>query len=280
MAEEKINNPIPLRGKNLRITRKPENHPKAKLRADALFNFMTDLEFLEKVLNTCMLSPRYCVEDVKYLKLKGIHQVAFPMKCFCDINLHNLQEHIKWYGQYAIGLSKDFGIERGLQPIKYVNKNSDLIKGYSERFNSALKESERGDSSNEAYRDYLLMELLFMKPYEGRMIPRGKRNSQTKCFMDENEWRFVPQDSKLKLLVGEPALSDSQIESKEWWNKTIEAWDLVSLQFGYDDIKYIIIPNRRDFDSLRKDVFSGIPSDVRDVLLSRCIIWDDWKGDF
>ena len=36
------------------------------------------------------------------------------MKCFCDINMHKLDEHLSWYGYYGIGLTKE-------TPLLYTN---------------------------------------------------------------------------------------------------------------------------------------------------------------
>lgn len=40
-----------------------------------------------------MISPRYCSEDIEYLKIDGIKKMAYPMRCFCDISLPTLDEY-------------------------------------------------------------------------------------------------------------------------------------------------------------------------------------------
>ena len=64
-----------------------------------------------------MISPRYCVEDISYLKIPKLKRIAFPMKCFCDINMHRLDVHLGWYGYYGLAFSKEWGMSRGIQPI-------------------------------------------------------------------------------------------------------------------------------------------------------------------
>ena len=79
--------------------------------ADTLFNFMKEREFLERTIKNKKISARYCKENVEYLNL-GISEIAFPMKCFCDINMHKLGEHLGWYGYYGIPESLKTEIRR------------------------------------------------------------------------------------------------------------------------------------------------------------------------
>lgn len=85
-----------------------------KQTADTLFNFMKEREFLERTIKNKKISARYCKENVEYLNL-GISEIAFPMKCFCDINMHKLGEHLAWYGYYGIAFSKKWGMKQGIR---------------------------------------------------------------------------------------------------------------------------------------------------------------------
>lgn len=57
--------------------------------ANSLFQFMTELEYLKETLSKMAFFPRYCEEDISYLRLsnKGgnIDKVACAEKCFCDL---------------------------------------------------------------------------------------------------------------------------------------------------------------------------------------------------
>ncbi len=81
-------------GKVKTTKEKKNTHTPSKIQADTLFTFMTDYEYLMPLLRSRMISPRYCEEDIRYLKIKGIKRIAYPMKCFCDINMHRLEEHL------------------------------------------------------------------------------------------------------------------------------------------------------------------------------------------
>ena len=76
------------------IKRKKDIHIPSKIQADTLFTFCTKLEYLKSPIKSKMISPRYCKEDIKYLNIPKLRQIAYPMKCFCDINMHKLDEHL------------------------------------------------------------------------------------------------------------------------------------------------------------------------------------------
>lgn len=72
-------------------------HTPSTIQADTLFTFASQLEYLIAEIKRKMLSPRYCEEDVRYLKIRNLKKIAYPMKCFCDINMHRLDVHLEWY---------------------------------------------------------------------------------------------------------------------------------------------------------------------------------------
>lgn len=107
---------------------------KPKQSANTLFRFFTKKEYLFNVIKNSALNPRYYVENVEYLNIER-KKVAYPMICFCDINLHKISGHIDFYGKYGIAFSKEWGKMKGIQPIQYINPNSILSKDFSEVFN-------------------------------------------------------------------------------------------------------------------------------------------------
>ena len=85
-------------------------HVPSAIQADTLFTFMPRLDFLLPTIKTAMIFPRYCEEDISYLGIEGFSKIAYPMKCFCDINMHRLEAHLSCYGYYGIAFSKEWGI--------------------------------------------------------------------------------------------------------------------------------------------------------------------------
>ncbi len=51
---------------------------------------------------------------------------AIPMVCFCDLPLSQIRKHTKTYGEYALGLSKEWAIKKQINPVLYTYPNSDL----------------------------------------------------------------------------------------------------------------------------------------------------------
>lgn len=264
------------------ITEKNYRHTPSRIQADTLFTFMTRMEFLVKCIEKSMLSPRFCEEDISYLKIPKYKKVAFPMKCFCDINMHRLDEHLSWYGYYGLAFTKAWGMQRGIQPIQYINPDSDLRKSFSKAFAAALKADSKNESKAQCkLKDYILHEMMYYKPYEGRIKNRNTGKNSRKCFTDECEWRFIP-DVKLfdfqeiyidKTIINSGALN----EYSNYMNGVPE----VSLSFEYSDIKYIIVKTNDDLNELRHRIAGlGKTADETYQLISKVIVWDNSKGDF
>ena len=102
-------------------------------------------------------------------------------------------------------------VEKGIQPLEYVNKNSVLCKDFSAAFTEAMQSEEDSPAV-----DFLLTQMLYMKPIEGTM-PRDKGEIK-KNFTDECEWRYVPHVSALGL---PPAVTDREIAGVSVLNATL-----------------------------------------------------------
>ena len=252
-----------------------------KLNANTLFSFSRKLEYIIDYLKKKTLPARYVVEDISYLKIPNFDKIAFPMKCFCDINFHQLEEHLNWYGSYGIAFSKQWGMEQGIQPLQYINVNSCLRKDFSEAFMCA-KKIDPDNQSNEvtALKGFLIHQLMFYKPYSGKN-KNANGEEKEKCFTDECEWRFVPDVSQLEF---SQIIYDKSIMGDDTLNILSNALGIspeASLRFEYDDIKYIIIKTQDDFKEFIKELNKIIPSnDDRMNIVSKIIIWEKSEGDF
>ena len=56
---------------------KQKRHTPSTIQADTLFTFTPKLEFLIPYIKNKMISPRYCVEDIRYLKIPKLKKIAF-----------------------------------------------------------------------------------------------------------------------------------------------------------------------------------------------------------
>ena len=260
---------------------KKSSHTPSKIQADTLFNFTTKLDYLITSIKNSMLSPRYCIEDIKYLKLP-IKKIAYPMRCFCDINLHRLDSHLEWYGYYGLAFSKEWGMKKHIQPVQYINPDSKLCKDFSVAFKAALKSKpQKAVSAESKMKNFLLHEMMYYKPYEGKIINRVTKKSLKKCFTDECEWRFIPD---VTVENYEEAYYDDTIVNDVILldlSNSMEGNEKISIKFEYSDLKYIIIKTFDDFKKLTAEIeLLGLDEITKHELISKIIIWDASKEDF
>ncbi len=94
-------------------------------KSHTLFHFTKSSETLHKILLGGFW-PRYCLEDVRWLEYEEFDFVAYPMVCFCDIPLSRIDEHVEFYGEYGIGVTKEWAESIKATPIQYVSKDNHL----------------------------------------------------------------------------------------------------------------------------------------------------------
>lgn len=236
--------------------------------ADTLFHFVDRLDYLLPIIEKSAIIPRYCTEDIDYLKINK-DKIAYPMVCICDINLHKMQEHISFYGGYGIAFSKKWGIEKGIQPLQYINPKSLLRQDFSEAYQYAYQ----AETSTPA-QDFLLSQMFYFKAIDGTM----ERNGDTvqKNFTDECEWRFIPDVSSIAL---PQAIDEDDLFVKEVLNKTLAGAEKCWLQFNADDVKYIILNSTEEFAKVSEVIKSKkLGTSESDKLISKVIIWSEiWR---
>ena len=238
--------------------------------ANTLFRFFGKIDYLLQAIERRALVPRYYGENVEYLEIDHT-TIAYPMICFCDITVHRLQSHLDVYGEYGIAFSKPWGIAHGIQPLQYINKYSVLRKDFSAAFTSAMKEEGRTDTA-----DFLLTQMLFIKPIEG-IMRRDDKDIQ-KNFTDECEWRFIPNVSQIDLPL---IIAEEDTASSGVLNDTIETHEQCWLKFDLSDVKYIIIKTEDDFESLCSLVNRTVDDETTRLhLISKVIIWNNAREDF
>lgn len=298
--------------------------------ANTLFNFMDRFVYLETILQTKAIIPRYCIEDIEYLGIETkevkFKKIAVLQKCFCDLSIVNLTKkfylkgigeeydllsseekenvsknntHPKFYGEFAIGLSKVWGEENKLHPIHYINEKSTYIKEYRELFNIFIED----DNIKDEYIKDILNRISFMKPIRGimgRSIMREGIDSYTtinflKNFHDEKEWRYVPNISQLSEkgldnIIANPNILDNKEYIKEI-NENLEkdSYNTLWLKYKYEDIKYIIVPDsksRNDIINTIINIPKGNFEDQIDImaqkhlLISKIIVLEQLEEDW
>lgn len=242
-----------------------------KQSANSLFRFFEKSDFLFETIEKSALIPRYYPETVDYLNIK-MHHIAYPMICFCDINLHRIDEHISLYGGYGIAFSKVWGIEKGIQPMHYVNPRSFLCNDFSLAFNASIK-----SDTEDAAQNYLLSQMYYLKPLTGTMLRNEKEISR--IFTDECEWRYIP--NVLVESLPQAVTDKEQFSINKSLNPTLASKDSCWLKFTYEDVKHIILQKDEDFKAFCTLLDNHtISIETKKKLISKVIIWNDSKGDF
>src|SRR5450759_4535673 len=90
-----------------------------RLSSDTLFHYTSKLENLKSILKDGL---EHHLIDEK-LPHRGFENHNYIV-CFCDILLENASYHKKVYGNYAIGLTKEWGINNKVTPMRYIHNNS------------------------------------------------------------------------------------------------------------------------------------------------------------
>lgn len=248
--------------------------------ANTLFHFMKKQEYLNSILRRRAIIPRYCVETIDYLSIKNgtrlFNEVAILQKCFCDIPFQKLADsfavnvvsdvykllskdewadleknntHFAYYGEYAIAFSKSWGEKKHLQPVHYLNKDSQYAKDFSALFDRVFQD----DDIPEEYSQDVINRLAYIKPLRGimkRKITRSDSSPVTieiyKNFHDEREWRYVPNVEALTALNTESIIANPNIiPLADEISKGLEQdrYKKLWIDFSYDDIRYIIVPD-------------------------------------
>lgn len=297
--------------------------------ANTLFHFMRKVDYLKDALTRRALVPRYCMENIEYLGIRDdeneYKEVAVLQKCFCDIPFHKLTDtfslqgvgltydslpeeekikvstnntHPDFYGTYAIGFSKKWGEQNGLQPIQYLNEKSEHTREFSRVFENVLQ----ADDVSDEYADDMLSRLSFVKPLRGimkRQVQKKDKKEVTveflKNFHDEQEWRYVPcpedlQEYDLERIIANPYMINLDRTIYDI-NKSLEMerYEKLWLKYGYDDIRYIIVPNSQARIEIINTIMS-IPSGSfkkkgtirlnKYVLISKILVLDEIRKDW
>lgn len=233
---------------------KKNRYTNSKQSANVLFKFMQELDYLKEIIINKAIIPRYYEERIEYLKIDRLKKIVFPMVCFCDINFSKLNEHVKYYGMYGIGLNKRWGIKKGIQLINYINPNSYIRKDFTYLFKKSYSSSDENSNLDE-YNNYLLSNLLFMKPIIGKMLRNNKYDN--KNFTDEKEWRYVPnikESDKIQLLIPQEYVGSQHVYNT--YSEGIKKLKHLWLTFDYDDIEYIMVSNKTDRQQLIKFILN------------------------
>lgn len=215
------------------------------LSSNTLIHFTSSAENLKGIL-TSNFKLSYCKECAVIGGKKNTIHV--PMVSFCDIPLSQIKDHISKYGEYGIGMTRNWARKNGLNPVLYMEKDSQLSKSYRTALkyfsSNAAKEGSAKLAADHKDAVIALADILgYVKNYEND-LERKSGVVPDYRFSDEREWRYVPASSAKRLWL----LPGKQFEEP---GRKVQARMLADqhlLEFEPNDIKYIII---RDDSEIR-----------------------------
>ena len=96
--------------------------------------------------------------------------------------IKNNYTHTDFYGEYGIAFSKEWGEKNNLQPIHYLNEQSQYTRYFSEIVEQVLNT----DNVSDAYVDDILDRLCFIKPLRGIMKRKNKKETGEEIEIEYN----------------------------------------------------------------------------------------------
>jgi hypothetical protein len=259
------------------------------LSANTLFHFTKNVDNLESILRN-EFYPRYCLEDwsVVFPEVPEIQEIAIPMVSFCDIPLSQIKNHVKHYGPYALGLTKDWGIKKGICPVLYTHRKAKSAAHFKEIIINTLGGMRKHSKPEfKIISDDWSQFMQFLKLYKGRLWRDGKYLKNKITFYDEREWRFCPNilisnkpiNNRPKKFLRKELFIQPDVIKRE--NIILEEY---KLSFAPKDIKYIIVERKDEILEMLNKVAEikqskYLPDDLK-VLTTRIISMEQIAEDF
>ncbi|MFT5823964.1 MAG: hypothetical protein ACI8ZM_005230 [Crocinitomix sp.] len=228
--------------------------------SNTLFHYTDKFETLCSIFENGFI-PSYCMEA----------WVAIPMVSFCDTPLAQARYYIENYGNYAIGMTKDWGIRHGMNPVLYVEENS-ILNAHIRKAITAMVSLTAIEDKHDGIgiiREYFIETIRYSKPYQGEMIRDGIKSKNYK-FYDEREWRYIRD------VTGSKDLGLSREEYKNFKSKNKKPhFPDDAIKMKSKDIKYIILNDESEipklFEFLNNTTHLGSPNDIK-ILFTKIIL--------
>jgi hypothetical protein len=254
------------------------------LSTNSIIHYTKTLKNLFNILESGF-SVKYCKEEFLFGHTNKL-RFAYPMVCFCDIPLSEVKNHLDSYGHYGIGLNKTWAVQKGLNPVLYLEKDSSLtasVLQQAKRIAANQKAVEKDSKTikiDDVWRQELLTTSSYMKNYEGSITVKGKVNPNYR-FYNEREWRYVPIADELgKNPRAIPV--DIYSADKEKYNVEVRK---IKLDFDLSkDISYIIVKNEEDIHKILNFITLKfkkqlLASDI-EILMTKILTTKQIENDF
>lgn len=253
--------------------------------ANSIIHYTTEFDTLKTIISELGFKMSYCLEKITTRGGKS-YSFGISMTSFCDIPLTDYKKHFKrqssnnlgYYGDYGIGLAKEWARNKGLNPVLYIDYNSFVGTALRKSIESYVKGINVPvvDVNNFQGDDFALFSC-YAKNYQGDLYRGGKLARKSYCYYDEREWRYVPTTSDIGnnkvILDGEIYESD-----KDKFNSLIDSY---RLPFTLNDISYIIVKESSEIVPLTLELKNKASNEEElHLLISKIITSEQIIDDF
>ena len=217
--------------------------------SNLLFHFTKSIDVLISILENGFW-PMTANEDISFMMPKYEKAiVGIPMVCFTDIPIELTKEHRKQYGEYGIGLKKEWGISKGLNPICYIIKNSEMYKAYN-HLQWIIQQNALKLDNGKKDRENILVTMNAVMNFAGHLKEYSADPTlNSKPFYDEREWRYLPPfkdegeniDGYCNRLV-----NGRENDNREREKLNSHMRQKYTLEFEEADVAKIVIPNMEE----------------------------------
>ena len=272
-------------------------------RTSSLFHFTNNPVTLIKILESGLI-PNFCREDLSYAERPLC--VGVPMISFCDIPLTRTKLFKARYGDYAIGLSKEWALRNQINPILYVKDERILIslgflRSYANTLDQDVKKRGGTDTTisfNPFDQESLKGVVSFFNRnnamdavyslcgYMKRFFSNGP-SGQLQSNYIENEWRYA--------VTGEGVDWKWSLEEYMQWRgdgekpEPSDALKAKKLTFDVGDINHIIVQSESEVHHFVDSILSmkhlggndkPLDENDRKLLLTKIISQEIVEKDF
>lgn len=273
-------------------------------RTSSLFHYTKRIDILYRILEEGLI-PNYCYEDLSY----GGHPeygIGVPMVSFCDIPLSKIGLFVERYGQYAIGLTKQWATNKRINPILYAKDENILVslgfyKSIERHYLEELK--KYGGNENQVSIDLKAGTFPQLVAFFNRINAHsanqsiygmtkkyyGNHDGQTQINYEENEWRYIVGDTENTPWFWSKARHDAWRGDRDSTHKPEPTEFLIreKLKFTAHDIAFIIVSKDEEIidmvsfiSSISRIADTKISDSDKLILCTRIISLERIQKDF
>ena len=205
-----------------------------------IFHYTSVFTDLQKIIRYGF-APSYCKEEIDSVKYLS------PMVSFCNIPIAEVDRYMR-YGKNGIGMSLEWAIRKGVNPVLYIHRGSPYKSLASANVLNAVPENPNANREYNFLLKSVTTQLLqnvkyWQTEYQGDIINTYQ----------EREWRFVPKlNNELPIVDREmhPKEYDTLTDKKESPKPHLKNYtmDIESI----NDIRYIVVTSETQREKMIK----------------------------